>query len=127
MMFNEHATIEDNTEEMTKAISEVKSGQVTYAVRDTQMNGIEIKENDFIGILDKDIVVSVPNRFESACALVDQMIDEDSSIAMIIYGEGIDEDEADELAEYIENKYEDMEVSIFEGQQPVYSYIISVE
>ena len=126
-MFNEHATIEDNTEEMTEAISEVKSGQVTYAVRDTQMNGIEIKENDFIGILDKDIVVSVPDRFESACALVDQMIDEDSSIAMIIYGEGVDEDEADELAEYIESKYEDMEVSIYEGEQPVYSYIILVE
>ena len=70
MMFNENASVEDNTEEMTQAIAEVKSGQVTYAVRDTQMNGVDIKENDFIGILDKDIVVSVPSRFESACALV---------------------------------------------------------
>ena len=78
MMFNEHASVEDNTEEMNQAITEVKSGQVTYAVRDTQMNGVDIKENDFIGILDKDIIVSVPERFESACALVDKMIDEDS-------------------------------------------------
>lgn len=127
MMFNENATVEDNTEEMTQAISEVKSGQVTYAVRDTQMNGVDIKENDFIGILDKDIVVSVPERFESACTLVDKMIDEDSEIVTILYGEGVDEDEADELAEYIENKYDDVEVTIFDGQQPVYSYIISVE
>lgn len=127
MMFNENASVEDNTEEMTQAIAEVKSGQVTYAVRDTQMNGVDIKENDFIGILDKDIVVSVPSRFESTCALVDQMIDEDSEIVTILFGEGVDEDEADELAEYIENKFEDVEVTIFEGQQPVYSYIISVE
>ena len=101
MMFNEHASVEDNIEEMNQAITEVKSGQVTYAVRDTQMNGVDIKENDFIGILDKDIIVSVPERFESACALVDKMIDEDSEIVTILYGEGVDEDEADELAEYI--------------------------
>lgn len=127
IMFNENAQVEENVEVMTQAITEVKSGQVTYAVRDTQMNGVDIKENDFIGILDKDIVVSVPDRFESACALVDKMIDEDSEIVTIIYGEGTDEDEADELAEYIENKYDDVEVTIFNGEQPVYSYIISVE
>ena len=127
IMFNENASVTVNTEVMTQAITEVKSGQVTYAVRDTQMNGVDIKENDFIGILDKDIVVSVPDRFESACALVDKMIDEDSEIVTIIYGEGTDEDEADELAEYIENKYDDVEVTIFNGEQPVYSYIISVE
>ena len=127
MMFNEHASLEENTSDMKQAIHEVKSGQVTYAVRDTQMNGIEIKENDFIGILDKEIVVSVPDRFESACALVDQMIDEDSEIVTILYGEGVDEDEADELAEYIENKYDDVEVTLFNGQQPVYAYILSAE
>ncbi len=127
IMFNENASVEENTSVMTQAISEVKSGQVTYAVRDTQMNGVDIKENDFIGILDKDIVVSLPNRFESACALVDKMIDEDSEIVTILYGEGTNEDEADELAEYIESKYEDVEVTMFNGEQPVYSYIISVE
>lgn len=127
IMFNESASTDENTEVMMQAITEVKSGQVTYAVRDTQMNGVEIKENDFIGILDKDIVVSLPNRFESACALIDKMIDEESEIVTILYGEGTDEDEADELAEYIESKYEDVEVTMFNGEQPVYSYIISVE
>lgn len=127
MMFNEGASLETNTEDMTQAISEVKTGQVTYAVRDTQMNGIEIKENDFIGIFDKEIVVSLPDRFESACVLVDQMITEENELVTIFYGEGIDEDEADELAEYIESKFEDIEVTIFDGQQPVYHYILSVE
>lgn len=127
MMFNEGASLETNTEDMTQAISEVKTGQVTYAVRDTQMNGVEIKENDFIGIFDKEIVVSLPDRFESACALVNQMITEDNELVTIFYGEGIDEEEADELAEYIESKFEDIEVTIFDGQQPVYHYILSVE
>ncbi len=127
MMFNEHASLEENTSEMKQAIHEVKSGQVTYAVRDTQMNGIEIKENDFIGILDKEIVVSVPDRFESACALVDQMLDEDSELVTILYGEGVEEEEAEALATYIENTYEDVEVTIVNGQQPVYAYILSAE
>ena len=127
MMFNEHGSLESNTKEMSQAITEVKSGQVTYAVRDTQMNGIEIKENDFIGILDKDIVVSTPDRFQSACDLVDQMLDEDSELVTLLYGEGVDEDEADELAEYIESNFEDVEVTIFHGQQPVYAYLISIE
>lgn len=127
MMFNQNVDLAENEEEMTQAVSEVKSGQVTYAVRDTQMNGVDIKENDFIGILDKDIVVSKANRYESACALMDKMLDEDCELVTIIYGEGVDEDEADELAEYIEDHYEDVDVTIFEGKQPVYSYIISVE
>ena len=126
-MFYDKAPIEDNIEEMTQAITEVKSGQVTYAVRNTQMNGVAIKENDFIGILDKEIVVSVPNRLESACALVDQMIDEDSEIVTILFGEGVDEEEAEALVDYIETKFKEVEVTLFNGQQPVYAYIISVE
>ena len=127
IMYNENATVEDNKETMTSAIADVRSGQVTYAVRDTNMNGVEIKANDFIGIYDKEIVVSIPNRFESSCALLDKMIDEDCELVTIIYGEGISEDEADELAEYVEANYEDVEVTIFDGGQPVYSYIMSVE
>ena len=126
-MFYDKAPIEDNIEEMTQAITEVKSGQVTYAVRNTQMNGVAIKENDFIGILDKEIVVSVPNRLESACALVDQMIDEDNEIVTILFGEGVDEEEAEALVDYIETKFKEVEVTLFNGQQPVYAYIISVE
>ena len=127
IMFNQSTTLEDNQESMTSAIEDVRSGQVTYAVRDTNMNGVDIKENDFIGIYDKEIVVSIPNRFESACALLDKMIDEDCELVTIMYGEGISEDEADELAEYVEDNYEDVEVTIYDGGQPVYAYIISVE
>ena len=126
-MFNEGASMDSNVEDMTAAISEVKSGQVTYAVRDTQMNGIEIKENDYIGISEKEIVVSLPNRFESACALAEKMIDEDNELVTIFYGEDAYEDEADELAENIESKFEDIEVTIYAGNQPVYDYIFLIE
>ena len=126
-MFNEGASMDSNVEDMTEAINEVKSGQITYAVRNTQMNGIDIKENDYIGISEKEIVVSVPNRFESACALVEKMMDEENELVTIFYGEGADEDEADELAEYIESKFEDVEVSIYAGNQPVYDYIFLIE
>ena len=127
MMFNEHASVEDNIEEMNQAITEVKSGQVTYAVRDTQMNGVDIKENDFIGILDKDIIVSVPERFESACALVDKMIDEDSEIVAIYIGEEGKKANAEKIAKELEKKYPEIEVEIHDGKQPVYPYLFSVE
>ena len=127
MMFNESAEMKTNEADMTRALSEVKSGQITYAVRDTVVNEIEIKENDFIGIFDKEIVVATADRFESACQLVDKMVDEESEIITVLYGEDASEDEADELAEYIESKFADAEVTIFDGKQPVYSYIISVE
>ncbi|MCL1949404.1 MAG: DAK2 domain-containing protein [Turicibacter sp.] len=127
MMFNDQGNLEDNLESMNQALSEVKSGQVTYAVRDTSMNGVDIKENDFIGILDKEIVVAAKNRFESVCALADKMLDEDSELVTVFYGEGTDEDEAGRLAEYIESKFEDAEVTVIGGEQPVYSYILSVE
>lgn len=127
MMFNDHGELSENEASMTQALSEVKSGQITYAVRDTHMNGVDIKENDFIGILDKEIVVSTKNRFESVCALADKMMDEDSEIVTVFFGEGADEKEAARLADYIESNFEDAEVTIIGGEQPVYSYIISVE
>lgn len=127
MMFNDQGDLSENEQSMTQALAEVKSGQVTYAVRDTNMNGVDIKENDFIGILDKEIVVATKNRFESVCALADKMMDEDSELVTVFYGEGTDEDEAGRLADYIISKFEDAEVTVIGGEQPVYSYIISVE
>jgi len=127
MMFNNEGELADNEESMTKALAEVKSGQVTYAVRDTNMNGVEIKENDFIGILDKEIVVSTKDRLKTVCALADKMMDEDSELVTVFYGEDTNEEEAGRLAEYIESKFEDAEVTVIGGEQPVYSYIISVE
>ena len=126
-MYNEHVTLEQLELDMTSAINDVKSGTVTYAVRDTNMNGVNIKKDDFIGILDKDIVVSHVDQREVARSLVLQMMDEDSEIVTIIYGEEVTETEAMELADFIKQKFTDAETSIVLGAQPVYSYIIAVE
>jgi len=126
-MFNEHSTLEALEADMTASIDGVKSGALTYAVRDTNMNGIDIRKDDHIGILDKDIVVSTPNKETSARALIEEMMSDDCELVTIIYGEDTTEDEADELAEFIEEKWEDAEVSIIPGEQPVYSYMIAIE
>jgi len=126
-MYNEHNSLEAMEEEMIAIIKGVKSGALTYAVRDTNMNGIDIKKDDFIGILDKDIVVSTPNQVESAQALLLAMLDEDSELVTIIYGEGTTEESATDLVDFVEGKFPDAEVSVVRGEQPVYSYVISVE
>lgn len=126
-MYNEHVNLDQMEADMTGIIADVKSGAVTYAVRDTNMNGVDIREGDFIGIFDKDIVVSVPELTEAAQNLMLKMLDEDSELVTIIYGEGADEDTAEELAEFIEDEFPDVEVLIVKGDQPVYSYVIAVE
>ena len=126
-MYNEHVSLEEMEVDMLSVIEGVKSGAVTYAVRDTNMNGVEIKQDDFIGILDKDIVVSVPELADAARELMLKMLDADTELVTIIYGEGADDDAADELAEFVTEQFEDIEVAIVAGEQPVYSYIIAVE
>ncbi len=102
---------EENKEQMMAEIENVKTGQVTYAVRDTEIDGKTIKQNDFMGIGDK----------------VDAMVDEDSAIVSIYFGSDSDEDSANELAAAIEEKYPDVEVEVNDGGQPIYYYVISVE
>ena len=126
-MYNEHVPFEDMALDMVAAIEGVKSGTVTYAVRDTNMNGVTIKKDDFIGILDKEIVVSFADQDETAQALLLKMLDEASELAMIIYGEGTTEAAAIQLAEFVREKYADVEVTVIQGDQPVYSYIMAVE
>ena len=126
MMFNPDVDLETNIREMTNAISNVKSGQVTYSIKSTNIDGVEIKENDFMGICDKKIVCSHASRMEVCKELLDKMIDDDSAIATIIIGEDGSEDEANDLAEYVSDKYS-LDVEIYNGDQPVYSYLLSVE
>ena len=126
-MYNEHVTLEQMESDMENAITGVKSGAVTFAVRDTNMNGVDIKKDDFIGIFDKDIVVSVADLAESAQALLLKMLDEDSELVTIIYGEGATEEAAAELASFACEKFEDAEVMVVQGDQPVYAYVIAVE
>lgn len=127
LAFNPIESLTDNQAEMTTSLGSVKTGEVTYAVRDTSLNGVQIKKGDFMGIHEKEIVSTLPNVQEVAKELLSKMVDEDSEIVTIIYGEDRTEQEADELASYLEEQYEDIEVEVHIGNQPLYSYIIAVE
>ena len=126
IMFNPDVDPDMNLSEMTDAISLVKTGQLTYAIKDTTFDGMEIKASDYMGIKEKEIVVSTPDKMEAAKKLIDSLVDEDSEIVTLIYGEGVDEAEAKEVKAYIEDTYH-VEVEMNNGEQPVYSFIIGVE
>ncbi len=126
IMFNPEVDLDDNMAEMNEAIENVKSGEVTYAIKDTTYDGLEIKKDEYMGILGKAIVVSNPNCLDATKRLLDKMLDEDSELVTLIYGDTATKEQADEICEYIEN-HSDAEVEIHEGNQPVYSFIIGVE
>ncbi len=118
---------EENKELMMAEIENVKTGQVTYAVRDTEIDGKTIKQNDFMGIGDKSILSVGTDLRATTLEMVDAMVDEESAIVSIYFGSDSDEDSANELAAAIEEKYPDVEVEVNDGGQPIYYYVISVE
>ena len=126
LRFNPDVDFDTNVVEMTEAISLVRTGQVTYAIKDTTFEGLEIKAGDYMGLKEKDIVVSLPEKMEVTRQLIDMMVDDECELATLIYGEDVTEDEANEIVEYIENKY-DIDVEVSNGMQPVYSFIIGIE
>lgn len=118
---------EENAAAMTGELDSVKTGQVTYAVRDTELDGKVIKQDDFMGIGDKSILSVGKELAPTTLEMVDEMIDEDSAIVSIYYGQDSSEEAATELANAIEEKYPDVEIEINDGGQPIYYYVISVE
>ncbi|WP_139489792.1 DAK2 domain-containing protein [Brevibacillus dissolubilis] len=125
--FNGGNDLEANREAMTNAIAQVKTGQVTHAVRDTKMGDVEIAEGDFIGISEGTIVTSKPDMMESAKELLQQMVDEDTGLVTIIFGEEAGEDQAAELEEQLTETFPDVEVEVLPGRQPLYPFIFAVE
>ena len=121
------STPEDNEERMTEEIQLVKTGQVTYAVRDTVIDDKEIKQDDYMGIGDKGILSVGTDMEKTVLEMIGEMIDEDSAILSIYYGEEMNEDSANEIAEKVEEEYPDVEVEVHYGGQPIYYYVISVE
>ncbi|MBR2046626.1 MAG: DAK2 domain-containing protein [Agathobacter sp.] len=120
-------TAEENKEAMVEAISTVKTGQVTYAVRDTEIDGFEIRENDYMGIGDKSILAVGTDMNTVTLQMLEKMIDEDSEMVSIYFGSDSSEEDAEVIAEAIEEKYPDVDVEINDGGQPIYYYVISVE
>ena len=128
LQYNPDGTLEDNVEVLKDAANHVKTGQVTYAVRDTQIDGMTIKNGNYMGLSDGKISVTNEDQLTVIKELLQDMIDEEEDeIITIIRGEDSSDDIQDEIISFIENQFEDMEVEVHQGDQPVYSYIFSVE
>lgn len=127
MGYNPEADLDTNVAEMAAAMAEVKSAQITQAVRDTVLDGVEIHNGDWLGILDGDISVVTKKVYEAALESVRQMLDDDSEIVTIVFGEDLKQKDADKLAAAILAIDEDLEVEIHDGKQPLYPYLLAVE
>lgn len=120
-------TVEQNTEEMLEAMTHVKTGQVTYAVRDTKIDDKEIRQGDIMGIGDKGILAVGQGIEDITVETLKEMVDEDTEIISIYYGADITEEDAQQLCERLEELYPDFDVEINNGGQPIYYYVVSVE
>ncbi|MFS1518334.1 DAK2 domain-containing protein [Bacillus sp. SCS-151] len=127
LAFNPTIELTQNEQLMTDALSGVKTGQVTYAIRDTNIDGLDISKNDFMGINDGKIDVTNEDKVAVAKELLDNMIDEDDEIITILFGEGAAEDEVEELVSYIEAQHSEIEVEVHNGKQPLYSFVFAIE
>ena len=117
--------VDENTAQMTEEMKNVKSGQVTYAVRDTQMDGKDIKQGDYMGIADKKIVAVEKGLQEVTLELVKGMLDDESELVSLYYGADVTEKDAEAVADLILKDHDDLEVEVQYGGQPVYSYFVS--
>ena len=127
LAFNPEVSVEDNKENMTEGFAHVKTGQVTYAVRDTSIDGVEIRKDDYMALAEGKIILSTPQMMDAAKEVINHLVDEDSEIITVIYGEDATEEQANELASFIEENFADAEVEIVEGKQSLYPFILSVE
>ncbi|MCR5632080.1 MAG: DAK2 domain-containing protein [Eubacterium sp.] len=127
LSYNEAAEPEENLETMKSALGDVKSGEVTFAIRDTSVEGKEIRKNNIMGISDNGIDVVGTEVDQVTKDLVESLVDEDSGLITLYYGEDISEEDATALSDYLAEKYEDIDVDVRFGGQPIYYYILSVE
>ncbi len=118
---------QENAQRMTQELSTVKSGEITYAVRDTTIDGKDIKENDYMGIGDAGILSVSAELEQTLMDMVDQLVGEESGIISLYYGADVSEEDASAVADKLQEKYPDVEVEVNNGGQPVYYYILSVE
>lgn len=125
-VFNPEVDVQENIEEMNDAIANTKTGEVTYAIKDTTYEGLEIKAGEYMGISGKAIVVAKPDLMETTKDLMKILLKGEPEIVTLIWGEGASEEQAEEISSYIEDN-SDAEVEIYHGKQPVYAFLIGVE
>jgi uncharacterized protein len=127
LAFNPTADLLANEASMKDALGHVKTGQITFAVRDTNIEGLSIEKDDFMGINDGKIVVKNKNKLDAAKELLQTMIDEDSEILTILQGEESSDQDVAELISFVEENFEEIEIEVHNGQQPLYSFIFAIE
>ncbi|WP_051150562.1 DAK2 domain-containing protein [Thermobrachium celere] len=125
--FDYDAKPEENYETLCEVIKGVKTGQVTFAVRDTVFNDVEVKEGNKIAIANGKLIKASEDLEEITLSLIDELVDDESQLITIFYGNGVSEEEAQELQNKLEEKYKDVDITIYYGGQPLYYYLISVE
>lgn len=125
--FNQDATVTENEEAFKEALQMVKSGQVTFAVRDTVMNDIDVKEGNIIGIAEGKLLSAGDSVNTVTTNMIEELVDEDTSIVTLFYGENITEDDANTLCDELCEKFEDIDIELYYGGQPLYYYLVSVE
>lgn len=126
-MFNSEHEVDENEAALMEALELVKTGSVTYAVRDTEMDGIEIKEGNMLGLIEGKINKVGDDYFTVAEGILESMVDEDSELITIFYGKDVDENKIEEFTEELEEKYEDCDIQMYKGDQPLYYFIMAVE
>ncbi len=126
-MFNPDSDVEENFSELKSAIETVKTGSVTYAVRDTEIDGIEIKEGNMLGLVEGKIKEVGESNIEVAMKVLEDMLDEDSELITVYYGNEVTDKEAEEFQNKLEEKYDDFDIQVYKGNQPLYYFLLSVE
>ncbi len=126
-MFNRDAEPEENEEELKELMQSVKTGSVTYAVRDTEIDGINIEEGNMLGLIEGKIKEVGEDKFDVASRVLADMIDDDSELITVFYGKDVSENEANEFISELEEKYEDCDIQLYKGDQPLYYFLMSVE
>ena len=112
---------------MKSALKNVKSGEITFSIRDSEINGLKLKKDDFIGIFEKEIVVDNKDKVSATLGLIDKMLDEECSLVTLIYGQDVTQEEVGQVRKSFRENHPDLDLDIRPGKQPVYSFIIGVE
>ncbi len=126
IMYNPEVSLDENIEEMSEAIANVKTGEVTFAIKDTNIDGVDIKANQYMALCGKSITACVPNKLDALKETLKGLVDDDSEIITLIYGEDVTDEEISVIEEYVEENF-DAELECVNGKQPVYSFIVGVE
>ena len=128
MMFSPDVSRDENIKNMEEAIKSVKSGSVTFAIKDTDINGVHVCKDEFMGIREsKDIIFSNPDKIATLKALIEKLVDEDSAIITVVFGKDVTSEEEEVVSKYLNEKYEGFDLDIRRGDQPIYSFLVGVE